>query len=228
MRKFAISLLVLFVLLVVVDRIGAAVAEHQVSDRVAAEYQLPAKPGVTIQGFPFLTQVIAGDYRQVDVSAGQFRIGRVRLTGLAARFSGVHASVSDLLHGNTAMIVADRAAGSAVIPFRQLAGWLPVGVKVGPDGRDLRVSGSVNMAGVHVPLSGTVQPSVTPGGIRVAPRGIGLPGGATLPVGAVGRLGVVIPVTNLPLHLRVASVSATPAGLRVGATARDVQFAGGG
>ena len=126
-------------------------------------------------------------------------------------------------------MTADRASGSAVIPYPELAGWLPHGVQLSRAGQDVRFSGSVHLLGMRIPLSGTATPSVTGNGIKVVPHGFTAGGGIPLPAGAVAsRLGVVIPLTNLPLHLRIASVAVTGTGLRAGATARDVRFTGGG
>jgi hypothetical protein len=228
MRKLVVTLAVLVALLAAADRVAAAVAENKISDRVAASYQLPAKPGVTIQGFPFLTQVLTGDYRQIDVSAGRVSVGRISLTQLHAQLDGVHAPLSQLLRGGMSAVTADRAAGSAVIPYPELAGWLPHGITLSRAGQDVRVSGSVHVLGVRVPVSGTAVPSVTGSGIRVSPRSFTVAHRATLPVGAVAsRFGMVIPLTSLPLHLRVGSVAVTGTGLRAGASARDVQFTGG-
>lgn len=227
MRKLVISLVALLLLLVVADRVALAVAENKISDRVAASYQLPAKPRVSIRAFPFLTQVVSGDYREIDVSAGRVSVGSIRLTQLRARLHGVHASVGQLLRGGLGAVTADRAAGSAVIPFSELSGWLPHGVTLSRAGRDVRVSGTVQVLGARVPLSGTVAPSVTGGGIKVTPHNLTVPGGVTLPAGAVAdRLGIVIPLTDLPLHLQVGSVAVTGSGLRASASARDVRFSG--
>jgi len=228
MRKLVISLAVVALLLVAADRVAAAVAEGKISDRVAASYQLPAKPQVTIRGFPFLTQVVTGDYREIDLSVGRVSVGSIRLTQLRARLYGVRAPLGRLLRGGTATVTANRAAGSAVIPYSELSGWLPHGLRLSRAGRDVRVAGSVRVLGTRVPLSGTVAPSVTGGGIKVTPRNLTVPGGLALPAGALaGRLGAVIPLTNLPLHLQIASVAVTASALRAGASARDVQFAGG-
>ena len=61
MRKILIALFVMIIVLVVADRIALLIAERKISDRVASAYDLPAKPGVSIAGFPFLTQVAAGN-----------------------------------------------------------------------------------------------------------------------------------------------------------------------
>jgi hypothetical protein len=227
-RKLVVWLAVVAVLLTGADRAALAFAESKISDRVAASYQLPARPGVSIRGFPFLTQVLAGYYREVDLAIPRVPVGSITLVRLHARLLGVHAPLSGLLRGGVSTVTAGRAAGSAVIPYPELAGWLPHGVTLSGAGRDVRVSGSMRVLGMRVPLSGTAAPSVTSAGIRVAPERLNIPGGVSVPAGAVaGRLGVIIPLTDLPLHLRVGSVSVTGAGLRAGASARDVQFSGG-
>src|SRR6516225_483013 len=122
MRKLLIGAAVLAVLLVVLvaaDRISVAVAENQISDRLTSAYGLPDKPGVTITGFPFLTQVAAGDYHQIDLSASQ------------------------VLGGGSSMVTADRAAGSAMVGFGAVGQRLPGGFRLRPDGKNLSVSGTL-------------------------------------------------------------------------------------
>src|SRR5437763_15229435 len=92
MRKLLIGVAVLAVLLVAADRVSVAVAENQISDRLTSAYGLPGKPGVSITGFPFLTQVAAGDYRQIDVSASQVPADGATLHDLKVHLSGVHRS----------------------------------------------------------------------------------------------------------------------------------------
>ena len=109
MRKLLIGLVALAVLLVAADRISVAIAENQISDRLTSAYGLPDKPGVTITGFPFLTQVAAGDYHQIDLSASQVPADGATLRDLSVRLTGVHATVSQVL-GGSSMVTADRAA----------------------------------------------------------------------------------------------------------------------
>ena len=96
MRKLLISLAVLAVLLAAADRIGVAVAENQISGRIETAYGLPAKPGVTIAGFPFLTQVVGGDYQQINVSVNQVQADGVtlhNLTFMALLMEGIRDAV---------------------------------------------------------------------------------------------------------------------------------------
>jgi len=156
MRKLLIGVAVLAVLLVAADRISVAVAENQISDRLASAYGLPGKPGVSITGFPFLTQVAAGDYRQIDVSASQVPADGATLHDLKVRLSGVHATVGQVLGSGSSMVTADRAAGSAMVGFGTVDRRLPGGLRLHPDGKNLSVSGRLAFHGAHIPVSATV------------------------------------------------------------------------
>ena len=63
-----ITLIVIVVLLVVSDRVANAYAENQMASQVQSSLALSGKPHVTIQGFPFWTQLIAKDFNTVDVT----------------------------------------------------------------------------------------------------------------------------------------------------------------
>lgn len=226
MRKLLIAVVALAVLLAAADRIAAAVAENQISDRVAAAYGLAAKPSVTIEGFPFLTQVLSGHYGRIDVSAGQVAAGGATLHHLMAHFTGVHASLSQVLRHGTGTVTADRATGSAVVAFTDVSQRLPQGLRLHPAGKDLKVSGGLRYQGLRIPVSATVSLAVTPSGIKVTPVTVQIPGGPGLPAAAYSsRLHLLVPLSSLPLHLQLSSVRVAADGLRIGAFARDVHFA---
>jgi hypothetical protein len=225
MRKLLIALIVVAALFVAVDRIAVAVAQNQISDRIAAAYGLPDKPHVTIAGFPFLTQVAQGDYGRVDVSVGKVSADGAMLRQLRAHFNDVHASLSQLMGKGSSTITAGRAAGSATVPFAVIDQRLPSGLTVRPDGKDLKVVGTLVIRGVRIPLSATLSLSATSSGIMVTPVHVSNPGLGLLTGSLYSSLGFVVPLSTLPLHLRLTSVLVTPSGLEVGAAARDVHFA---
>jgi hypothetical protein len=224
MRKLLIAVGVLIVLLVIIDRVGVVLAEDQVASRIATAYALPTDPGVSITGFPFLTQVVSGDYQQIDVTADQIQADGATLHDLNAQLTGVHATISQLLGGGSSMITADRATGSAVVSFATVDRRLPHGFRLAPDGSKLRVTGKLSYHGITVPVSATVALGVTGSGISVTPKSVSIPGGLNLPVDSK-KLRVVVPLSNLPLHLHLTAVHVTPDGLRIDAAARNVQFA---
>ena len=226
MRKLLIGVIILAVLLVAADRISVAVAENQISNRLTSAYGLAGKPGVTITGFPFLTQVATGDYQQIDVSASQVPVGGTVLHHLNVRLTGVHATVSQVLGNGSSMVTADRAAGSAMVGFGTVDHRLPGGFRLHPDGKNLSVSGRLAVGGARIPVSATVALGVSGSGISVTPVHVSVPGVAALPSSAYSsQLRVTVPLNTLPLHLRLTSVHVAPGGLRIGAAARHVQFA---
>ena len=239
MRKLLIALVVLAVLFVAVDRIALVIAEDEIASRIATAYSMPVAPGVSITGFPFLTQVVSGDYQQIGVTADQIQADGVTLHNLNVHLTGVHASISQLLGGDSSMITADRAAGTALVDFATVKQRLPQqtqvslggqnltvsGLQLSPDGNNLRLSGTASYLGISAPVSATAALSVSPSGITVTPEDVTVAGGLSIPGSAISRLHFTVPLSGLPLHLHVTSVQVTPDGLQVGAAARNVQFA---
>ena len=77
---------------------GAAVADgvarERTQERLAAELQrqivgLSSAPDVTISGFPFLTQVLAGELDDVRLSAADLTVEGLRLEDVDVRLTGV-------------------------------------------------------------------------------------------------------------------------------------------
>jgi DUF2993 family protein len=225
MRKLLIALVILVVLFIAIDRIGVVLAEDQIASRIATTYNLPTDPGVSITGFPFLTQVVTGNYQQIDVTADQVQADGATLHDLNVHLTGVHATISQLLGSGTSTVTADRAAGSALVGWATVGQRLPRGFRITPDGKSLMVSGKLSYHGLEVPVTGSVALGVSGSGITVTPENVSLPGGISLPVSSVSQLRFVVPLGNLPLHLHLTSVQVTPGGLRIGAAARNVQFA---
>jgi hypothetical protein len=97
MRKLLIVVIVLIGLFVAADRIALLVAERQASKTIATAFSLPQRPGVSIHGFPFLTELISGNYQQVDVSVKSLTRNDVPVQNLDAQFTSVHAPVRQML-----------------------------------------------------------------------------------------------------------------------------------
>jgi hypothetical protein len=227
MRKVLIAVIVLIIVLVAADRIAVLVAERQISDRVASAYSLPAKPGVSIKGFPFLTQVAAGKYQQVDISVPHVAAGGVTVSNLDARFTEVDAPVSAVLGHGASSVTAKRASATATVALAAVQARLPHGLALRRDGSSLAVSGTAHYAGLAIPVSATVTPRASSsGGISLTPSHVSVGGGITVPASAIsGRLVIVLPVGPLPLHLKITSVRVGSAGLRISAAGTDVHFA---
>jgi hypothetical protein len=227
MRKLLIAVVVLVGLFVAADRIALVVAEHQVSNKLAATYNLSQPPGVSIHGFPFLTEVAAGQYQQVDVSVGSLVSNNVPVQNLDAQFTSVHAPLRQVLGSGSSTITADQATGTALVPYSAVNEHLPNGVTVSADGSDLKMSGTTRYLGQQVPFTATASVGVSGNGISISPRDVTIDGQAGIPASVVGPLAVALPVSNLPMHLSLNSVQPTPNGLQVSVSGQNVQFQSG-
>ncbi|GAB3911907.1 DUF2993 domain-containing protein [Kibdelosporangium lantanae] len=105
-RPLVITLVVIIALLVGADFGAAAIAEYQVSKRARTAFNLTDDPAVTINGFPFLTQAISGDYTHITVDAKGVPIKDIlKDVEIHAELRDVRAPLSDLLAGRTDNIV---------------------------------------------------------------------------------------------------------------------------
>src|SRR5579862_9801966 len=79
-----ITLVVIIVLLVAADFIARAVAENVAASQFQKQGKLTNKPDVTIEGFPFLTQVASKNFSDVKVKAANEKEGKVTITSINA------------------------------------------------------------------------------------------------------------------------------------------------
>jgi hypothetical protein len=224
-RGLLVSLLVLVLLLVAADRIGKAVAEAKVADKVQSSQHLNSQPAVHIDGFPFLTQVTANHYRTIRLDANQLTVGsqdkRVALDWLHARLIGVRAT------NHFSGVTADQVAASAKISYSELSRLLGVPVGYAPGGR-VQAKRSVSVLGRTV--TGTVSAVITvPGGdeLGFADVRVGVADtSVSLPQSAVSELTAVfasqLSLSGLPFGLRVRQIAPDSGGVQVNATASNV------
>lgn len=125
MRRIAIALVVLVVLLIAVDFGAAAFAESGVSRQMREQLGLADDPAVRINGFPFLTQAAYGRYRSVDVTAQRISVGQMRELEVHAQLRGVAAPLGRLLGSGTRTITVQEADGTVRIGPRDLERLLP-------------------------------------------------------------------------------------------------------
>ncbi|HEX2822695.1 MAG TPA: DUF2993 domain-containing protein [Streptosporangiaceae bacterium] len=201
-----VSLIVIILLLVAADRAACAVAENQMASQIQKQ-GFPAKPHVTIEGFPFLTQLAAKDFKTVVISASNVTEGPLDIASLNATIHGMH--INSSFSGAT----VDTINGSALITFTALAnaGGIPPGITLSADGPN-QVKASINVA----ILTATVVAQVTKTGpssinVRVVQAG-------DVPTSVLGNLvnfTINIPKSDLPAGLTIQSVTVTQQGVRI-------------
>jgi hypothetical protein len=111
-----ITLVVLAAVLVGADYGLAAAAEYQVSKRMRTELDLASDPSVDIHGFPFITQALSGDYRDISINAtGVPAKDTLRDLEIDADLHDVRVKLSDLLSGNVSSIRVDEVDGQVKV-----------------------------------------------------------------------------------------------------------------
>jgi DUF2993 family protein len=247
-RRLVITLVVLLVIiggaLVVADRVAASYAERMISDRVAQsvanQKATSDKPDVTVEGMPFLTQVLAGEYQQIKIElpdfAGPAGNGKtVKLPLLDVRANDVRAPLSTLRSGR-GQIVAGTVTGTGTIDYAQLTTLIgQPGLKLSAKDGKLTGSAPVQALGQTFDVSGTARLTVGKDGVVQvrfddvnAAELPDVPLVRNLVNAYVQRLAVDLRVPPLPLKLAVQKVEATPEGLRFTAAASEVPLTSSG
>jgi hypothetical protein len=126
-RGLLIALLVIVAVLVGVDFGARWIAEDRVGAALQDSLSLPQQPDVSVRGFPFLTQALAGRYDDVGLSAPGISYGQLRDLTLTADISGVSLPLENLVNGQVRRIPAERVTAAARVNPTDLARLLDVG-----------------------------------------------------------------------------------------------------
>jgi hypothetical protein len=205
MRRAVIVVLVILGLLVVADRVALAAAEHVVAGRIQTDQRLAQRPDVTIHGFPFLTQALAGRYDQVTVHVRGLRNRRMPVAKLSVVLNGVHVPLGAVTSGHLSQVPVDRASATILLTYDDVNAYLGDHLHVSQgDNGQVKVAGSVTVAGRTVSASASGRVDVRGDDLAVA----------------VGQgLDFTIPLSGLPFRIGLVGAKATKAGIEVSATA---------
>jgi hypothetical protein len=125
MRRLVIALLVLVGLFVAVDYGAAALAESAVSRQMREQIGLVDDPSVRINGFPFLTQAISGEYSSVDVEATRISVGELQELTVNAQLRDVSAPLAMLLGSGPKSLSVKEVEGIVSIPASDVERLVP-------------------------------------------------------------------------------------------------------
>jgi hypothetical protein len=213
------TVIVVLILLVIADRVALAVTEND----MASSFQqngFPVKPSVTIEGFPFLTQLAAKDFNKVDISASNVPAGPVTITSVNATINGLHVSS----FSSTASARVDHMTATAFVSFGALAAAggaaSGTGITVTPDGAN---TVKIN-AGVGGVFSDTEEAQILQTGPQTITIKI-LPSNS--PIGSLlssfGSFSFNLP-KGVPASLKITGVTLNSQGLTVSAAASNATF----
>ena len=218
------TVIVLLILLVIGDRVALAVTEND----MASQFQqngLPVKPSVTIEGFPFLTQLAAKDFNKVDISASNIPVplptgGNLSITSVNATINGLHISS----YSSTASARVDRMNATVFVSFSALAAAGGIG-----DGTGITFSRvNANTMKITASLAGLVSDSeearITVTGPQTISVKVLSSGGALGSVlGSFGSFSFNLP-KGVPPTLKITNLSLNSQGVTASASATNATF----
>ncbi|MEV4616210.1 DUF2993 domain-containing protein [Kitasatospora sp. NPDC049258] len=218
--KLTIGLGVLAGLLVGADRVAVGVAEDEAADQLVSSGRLSSRPSVSIDGFPFLTQAISGEFDGVRLSAGDVQVSdgrqQVAVHSFKADLSGV------TVGGSYRSATVRSAKGSGLISYPDAAKLV--------QGADRLVFSYGGPGKVKASLAGISigEGKVHSEGNTVIADGFQLTGMAAALNGRVKDL--LAPrsftLSNLPAGLGLAGVTPEPDGLLLDFRGSDVRLIG--
>jgi hypothetical protein len=241
-RGLLIGLIVLLVIIGIVlfvgDRVGRSYAERIISDKVAEQVSnqkaTSEKPDVTIEGFPFLTQVAHGRYDEIKIELADFSgpadqngTKKIKLPLLDIRARDVKASIDTLRSGGN--IVAGTVTGTGTLDYKQLASLVDQpGLTLTEKNGQLTGAAKVQALGQSLNVTGVAKLTVSDGVVHVrfanvdSPDLPNIPGIKALVAGYADKLGIDVQVPALPLKLKVQKVQPQADGLQFTAGATNV------
>jgi LmeA-like phospholipid-binding len=205
------------------DRWAQQRIERQAAKNLQSALATPAEPGVSIDGFPFLSQVATRNVRQVHVAADDLGITADNALGVAH----LNLLLTDVMTTDWfETMTASHVEGTALIDYAALGRVATVPLSYAGEGR-IRMETTTTLFGTEVVAQITGSPRLEPAKqtvmladptIKVAD--VNLPDFA-----ATALLRTVIepiPLKGLPLGLTATSVAAEADALRIGVAADNV------
>jgi len=234
LRGLVITVLVLAILLVVADRVALVIADRAVASKIQSTQNLSRRPGVHIEGFPFLTQVIGNRYRAVRLNASQVTVGdsgrKVTMKTVNARATGINTT------RDFSRATADTVSGTATVTYSELSRVVGVPLRydgTGADGAG-RVATTKTLSALGLSVTGSVSAEVNVLGgdrlqfsqvrVTLADTGVSLPQSTTDQFLSV--FGNQLSLSGLPFGLRIDRIIATPAGVEVAGSGTHVPLNG--
>lgn len=217
----AVLIIVLGVVLLVAglyagDRFGHRRAEHRVADTLQPQLGTPQPPQVTIEGFPFLTQVVSGSIGEMRVLADQ--LGETTQSPLIlAHAELVMTDVATIDWFKTMTIT--HTAGTARIDYARLSAVAGAPLTYGGEGRlEIVVKTTVVGREVEAVITGSPrlnarEQTMTLSDAKISVEGVNLPDFTAQAL--LAALLRPIPLKGMPLGLTVTKIIAAEDGMYV-------------
>jgi LmeA-like phospholipid-binding len=234
MRKPILVLLgVVIILLLALDRIGVLIADQQIAKRVQNAQELPTRPGVSIKGFPFLTQVLSGHYGQMvvtvhNVTRNGLTVDRVRVSA-----HGISVPLGQVVSGNVKEVPVKRADATVTIGLANLNNYIAAQVpgnllKVSAAGDKLKLTGTLPFP-PSVSVSLQTRIDVASNSITLRPASVDallatIPGGQAIRSMVMNFFTVKLPISQLPFGISLKQASVVKNAVVITASATGLTF----
>ena len=235
-RRWLIILLVLAVVLVVGDRVAAFAVERQIANQVAdsaAERGAASEhsPEVDVHGFPFLTQVIGGEYGQVDITMRDVHADNLVFPTLELEAHNIDAPLTESLRGGD--IVASTVDATGTISADSLSSLVDEVVEFDiavSSGGELDIEATLDVFGHEVPVQGggSIELvdnalSLTAGDFAAVDTSLP-PGGEDVLQSMVDGLNTVVELPTLPYGITLTDLEFSNEAILVKGSAEDVEL----
>lgn len=242
LRVLLIVVVILGILFVIVDRVAVHFAEGEAADKLKATQNLADTPDVSINGFPFLTQVAGGSLDDVEVGIKDYEAAtgngneQIRIDDLKAdmkdvEFSGDYSSATASTATGTATIAYDELLKAAKAEPTQVAPGVTarvVGLSDGGNGK-IKVAVDLKVPALNVDKTVPLLSTVTVAGDTVRVRADNLPavGGVALAENRVREItDIKQAIDRLPGGIKLDSVRAAQNGVEITVKGSNVKLAG--
>ncbi|MEU6577776.1 DUF2993 domain-containing protein [Streptomyces sp. NPDC046805] len=242
LRALLIVVVIVGGLFVIADRVAVRFAERQAADRLRISENLAATPDVSINGFPFLTQLASGTLDDVEVRIKNYEAAsddgtkKVRIDDLTAdlkgvTFSGDHSSATAATATGTATVSYAELLRTAKSEPAQVAPGVTarvVGLSDGGNGK-IKVKVEATVLGTKLPEPVPVLGSVTVRGDSVKVRADSLPRIGNVDVGESDIREITDfrqAINRLPGGIKLDKVQAAKDGVEIAVKGSDVRLAG--
>lgn len=226
-KRLALAVVVLLVLLLVADRAGAAYAGRAIAAEVQRAAGLPSPPDVDVTGFPFLTQAVSGRYERIEVGAADVPLDSdLVVSRVDATLQGVQVPLSEVLSQSVQDVPAERVTARALVPYEELSqSYGDQELTIEPDDDRLRITGQVQFSDRMLSVVALSRVEVVDGELLLSAEEVGLAGQGT-DEGSTSALQEALelrlPVQELPYGLTATSAEVQADGVELHAEASDV------
>ncbi len=238
-RRLGWALILLVVLAFAADRVAVKLAEGEVASRFQSQLGLDSKPHVSLGGFPFLTQVLAGKYRSLDADVDDMPIvGDTDIARVQVHLTNLHVPLKNLVNRQLDSIPVDAGTATGLISYQSLdaaanAHLRGSGLEVSfapsqRGGNLLALTGTYSNGVVKTQITGDVAVDVQGNRLafRVPGDAFGVP--AVIRDQLVPLLETPYRLPAMPFSLQIRRFAPGPDGVSITASGKDLVVGRGG